>query len=136
MTTLFQIGNSIGKLRNFIIEPFIKHTDEEEAYVCIYSHRNGDTILFHHQGGVDIGDVDAKALKLEVPIDGTINEQLVTKSLLVNVSAIGNKRQLIAKFIVDLYRVYVDLYFTYLEINPLGMFDMSRLFYNSICFFR
>lgn len=33
---------------------------EEEAYVCIYSHRYADTILFHHQGGVDIGDVDAK----------------------------------------------------------------------------
>lgn len=41
----------------------------EEAYVCIYSHRNGDTILFHHEGGVDIGDVDAKAKSLHVPID-------------------------------------------------------------------
>jgi succinyl-CoA synthetase beta subunit len=29
-------------------------------YICIYSHRHGDTILFHHKGGVDIGDVDAK----------------------------------------------------------------------------
>lgn len=35
---------------------------EEEAYVCIYSHRYADTILFHHQGGVDIGDVDAKVI--------------------------------------------------------------------------
>lgn len=33
---------------------------EEEAYVCIYSHWYADTILFHHQGGVDIGDVNAK----------------------------------------------------------------------------
>ena len=33
---------------------------DEEFYVCIYSHREGDTILFHHEGGVDIGDVDAK----------------------------------------------------------------------------
>jgi len=32
----------------------------EEFYVCIYSHRHGDTILFHHEGGVEIGDVDAK----------------------------------------------------------------------------
>jgi len=108
----------VGKLRNFIVEPFIKHTDKEEAYVCIYSHRNGDTILFHHEGGVDIGDVDAKALKLEVPIDGSIDEDTVKKQLLIHMPAA--KQDFVAKFVVDLYRVYVDLYFTYLEINPLG----------------
>lgn len=35
-------------------------SQDEEMYVCIYSHREGDTILFHHEGGIDIGDVDAK----------------------------------------------------------------------------
>ena len=87
--------------------------------MCIYSHRHGDTILFHHEGGVDIGDVDAKALKLEVPIDGTIDEASVKQTLLVHLPA--GKQDFVAKFIVDLYRVYVDLFFTYLEINPLGM---------------
>ena len=96
----------------------MKHESEEEAYVCIYSHRHGDTILFHHQGGVDIGDVDAKALKLEVPIDTTVDEAIVKQNLLVHLSA--DKQDFVAKFIVDLYRVYVDLFFTYLEINPLG----------------
>jgi succinyl-CoA synthetase beta subunit len=28
--------------------------------VCIYAQRDCDTILFHHEGGVDIGDVDSK----------------------------------------------------------------------------
>jgi len=37
----------------------------EEFYVCIYSHREGDTILFHHEGGVEIGDVDAKVNMLQ-----------------------------------------------------------------------
>lgn len=32
----------------------------EEFYVCIYSGRYSDTVLFHHEGGIDIGDVDAK----------------------------------------------------------------------------
>lgn len=36
--------------------------------MCIYSHRHADTILFHHEGGVDIGDVDAKASRLDVPV--------------------------------------------------------------------
>lgn len=35
---------------------------DEEYYVCIHSHRYADTILFHHEGGVDIGDVDAKVM--------------------------------------------------------------------------
>ena len=30
--------------------------------MCIYSHRHGDTILFHHEGGVDIGDVESKVI--------------------------------------------------------------------------
>lgn len=60
---------------------------EEEAYVCIYSHRKGDTILFHHQGGVDVGDVDAKALKLEVPVGADIpSSSELTEKLLVNVA--------------------------------------------------
>ena len=32
----------------------------EESYVCIYSNRDADVILFCHEGGVDIGDVESK----------------------------------------------------------------------------
>ena len=28
--------------------------------MCIYAQRKCDTILFHHEGGVEIGDVDSK----------------------------------------------------------------------------
>ncbi|XP_015598559.1 ATP-citrate synthase [Cephus cinctus] len=116
------IGKATGKLKTFIIEPFVPHKPEEEAYVCIYSHRKADTILFHHQGGVDIGDVDAKALKLEVPVGSAPPTQdVLTKNLLVNVAK--NKKPVIAKFIESLYKLYVDLYFTYLEINPLVVTD-------------
>lgn len=60
---------------------------EEEAYVCIYSHRHADTILFHHEGGVDVGDVDAKALKLDVPVGESITEDDIVSKLLVNIPA-------------------------------------------------
>ncbi|KAK6634855.1 hypothetical protein RUM44_000102 [Polyplax serrata] len=110
------IGKAVGKLRNFIIEPFVPHANNEEFYVCIYSHRHGDTILFHHEGGVDIGDVDSKALKLEVAVNETVDINRL-KTLLRNVPV--NKQNLIGEFINSLYKVYVDLYFTYLEINPL-----------------
>ncbi len=119
MRSIKQIGKATGKLRNFIIEPFLPHKQDEEAYICIYSHRFGDTILFHHEGGVDIGDVDSKALKLEIPIDGQLSESQVKTQLLKNITP--DKLNFVTKFVLDLYRVYVDLYFTYLEINPLGI---------------
>ncbi|XP_050315629.1 ATP-citrate synthase isoform X2 [Anthonomus grandis grandis] len=112
-----KIGQATGKLRNFIIEPFVAHKEDEETYVCIYSHRHADTILFYHQGGVDIGDVDSKAIKLDVPVGEDLKEADIIKVLLKEVKA--TKKDMIAKFIYNLYQLYVDLYFTYLEINPL-----------------
>ena len=44
------------------------HPSNTEYYVCITSQREGDAILFTHEGGVDIGDVDAKALTLNLPV--------------------------------------------------------------------
>ena len=43
-----------------------------------------DVILFYHEGGVDIGDVDSKALKLEVPVADTmeVSTQDITSTLL------------------------------------------------------
>lgn len=118
-----KVGNATGKLRTFIIEPFVPHKDNEEAYVCIYSHRTADTILFYHQGGVDIGDVDSKALKLDVPVGQDVSLANIEKVLLTEVAAAKKKR--IASFIFNLYKLYVDLYFTYLEINPLVVTDNS-----------
>ena len=54
--------------------------------MCLYSDRDGDNILFHHEGGVDIGDVDAKALKMTVPIDGQLNLNELVSNLLKNVA--------------------------------------------------
>ena len=42
------------------MKSFISFLKNEEFYVCIYAQRDCDTILFHHEGGVEIGDVDSK----------------------------------------------------------------------------
>lgn len=88
------VGGVCGPLTNFIVEPFLPHAASDEYYVCVQSHRFGEEVLFYHevrprvppsppthvgltraaggrdlvQGGVDIGDVDAKAVRLDVPI--------------------------------------------------------------------
>uniref|UniRef100_A0A8C0NTN6 ATP-citrate synthase n=1 Tax=Canis lupus familiaris TaxID=9615 RepID=A0A8C0NTN6_CANLF len=111
------VGKARGFLKNFLIEPFVPHSQAEEFYVCIYATREGDYVLFHHEGGVDVGDVDAKAQKLLVGVDKKLNPEDIKKHLLVH--APGDKKEILASFISGLFNFYEDLYFTYLEINPL-----------------
>ncbi|CAL8265130.1 unnamed protein product [Gadus morhua 'NCC'] len=111
------VGKAKGILKNFLIEPFVAHKQEEEFYVCIYASREGDYVLFHHEGGVDVGDVDAKAQKLLVGVDEKITEEAVQKQLLTHVPK--DKKSVLASFIVGLFNLYEELFFTYLEINPL-----------------
>jgi len=112
-----QVGKVSGLLKKFIIEPFIEHDEKEEMYLCIYTQRDEDVILFHHEGGIDIGDVDSKALKMTIPIDGEINTDVIKSTLLSNVAQSDQDR--VAGFIFSIFDLYKDLFFTYLEINPL-----------------
>ncbi|XP_029363499.1 ATP-citrate synthase [Echeneis naucrates] len=111
------VGKAKGILKNFLIEPFVPHKQEQEFYVCIYATRDGDYVLFHHEGGVDVGDVDAKANKLLIGVDEKISEESVKKELLTH--APNDKKAVLASFIVGLFNLYEELFFTYLEINPL-----------------
>lgn len=79
----------------------------------------GDWILFTHEGGVDVGDVDAKAEKILIPVDLSeypSNEELAATLLKKVPKGVHN---VLVDFITRLYAVYVDCQFTYLEINPL-----------------
>lgn len=67
------------------------HLQDEEAYICIYSERHGDVILFHHQGGVDVGDVDEKALRLSVEVGGKPDPAQISSELLANVKEPAKK---------------------------------------------
>jgi ATP citrate (pro-S)-lyase len=100
------------------VEPFVPHLQETEYYININSEREGDNILFYHEGGVDIGDVDVKASRLVIgPSDSFPSHAVIEKELLSKVPA--KAQDILVDFIVRLYSVYVDLQFTYLEINPL-----------------
>ncbi|XP_075244726.1 ATP-citrate synthase-like isoform X2 [Convolutriloba macropyga] len=110
-------GKTTGVINNFIIEPFLPHKQEEEYYLCIHSSRDKDEILFYHEGGIDIGDVDSKAKKMDIPIKFS-ETPLSDISTLVS-KAPAEVQPILSKFIIDLYDVYRKLCFTYLEINPL-----------------
>jgi ATP citrate (pro-S)-lyase len=54
-------------------------------YICIYSNRDGELILFHHEGGIDIGDVDSKALSYSIFIDESFDTKKMEDALLKHV---------------------------------------------------
>lgn len=119
---LSQVESITGTLNNFIVEPFLPHPSNTEYYVCITSQREGDSILFTHEGGVDIGDVDAKALVLNIPVTEPFpSRETIASTLLTHVPA--EKKETLVDFLIRLYSVYVDLHFAYLEINPLVVLD-------------
>ncbi|KAJ2012428.1 ATP citrate lyase subunit 1, partial [Coemansia sp. S680] len=117
------VGEISGVLKTFLVEPFVPHPADVEYYVCIQSHRDGDEILFTHEGGVEIGDVDAKALRLQVPIAQPLADSETIAAALLGDIASATQRSALATFIERLYAVYVDLNFTYLEINPLVVLE-------------
>jgi len=108
-----------GQLTHFLIEPFVPHEQSEEFYICMISQRYFDEILFYHEGGVDVGDVDAKAERLKIPTGedpsaATVKEKLVSK-------VPSEKQDSLTSFVLSLYAFYKELHFAYLEINPLVM---------------
>jgi len=118
MNQSFTIGKTTGTLDTFIIEPFVPHAQSDEYYIAIHSTRDHDIILFHHEGGVDIGDVDGKALSLNGPLEGkALDLAEVQSKLLKNIP--DQRKPIVLTFITELYSLYQKLHFCYLEINPL-----------------
>jgi ATP citrate (pro-S)-lyase len=92
------------------------------------SREHCDEILFTHEGGIDVGDVDAKARRLEVPVDSLLTDEGICAALLRGdgngAGAVPAARMpRLASFIRALHECYVALHFCYLEINPLVVTD-------------
>lgn len=76
-------------------------------------------MLFHHEGGVEVGDVDAKAQKLMVPVDGKLTEDLVKEQLLTQVP--DDKKEY-GNLFLKLSLLFKDIYmslFKYLSIKQM-----------------
>lgn len=112
-----QVETVTGVLTHFIVEPFVRHAGADEHYVCIVSNRTGEEILFYHEGGVDVGDVDAKAQRLQVPLETSVSESEVTAGLLAHVE--DARKPILAKFLVNMLETFRTLHFVYMEINPI-----------------
>jgi len=114
------VGSVVGTLDTFLIEPFIPHRPEEELYVAIKSERDKDVIYFSLRGGVDI-EANWESVT-EIPVDILARpEELDLGSKLP--AGLADRLAPTAAFIKGLYRLYRDLGFAYLEINPFVFTD-------------
>eukprot|EP00408_Alexandrium_pacificum_P056495 CAMPEP_0171170584 /NCGR_PEP_ID=MMETSP0790-20130122/8786_1 /TAXON_ID=2925 /ORGANISM="Alexandrium catenella, Strain OF101" /LENGTH=217 /DNA_ID=CAMNT_0011635429 /DNA_START=70 /DNA_END=720 /DNA_ORIENTATION=+ len=114
-----KIEEVTGQLTHFLVEPFVAHEQSEEFYICMLSERYCDEILFYHEGGVDVGDVDSKAERLKLSVGESLEASTVTEKLLSKVPS--DKQPNLASFVMALFKFYKELHFAYLEINPLVM---------------
>jgi len=121
--SLIHIERTHGFLDTFIIEAFCPHPQDSEFYVCFQSVREGDLVFFTHEGGVDVGDVDAKAEKLLVAVGHPFPQSDILKAQLLSGVSSEPKQQALVEYISHLYAVYSQLNFTYLEINPLVVLE-------------
>jgi ATP-citrate lyase beta-subunit len=109
------VGGVTDTLTHFLIEPHVPH--EEEFYVAIKSNRAGDTIYFSNHGGVDIESVWDTVVAIDVGVEDDIDQIDVQARLPDDTPA--DKRGMFADFVRGLYRLYSELGFAFLEINPL-----------------
>jgi len=113
----------VGQLTHFIIEPMLPHNDSDECYLSMMATKDSDIIMFYQEGGINVGDVDEKATRLEVPIGTFPTAAEIEKKLLQKIPL--NRKKNISGFIESLFKFYADLNFTYLEINPIVVTDDS-----------
>mmetsp|Transcript_30954 Transcript_30954/g.50072 ORF Transcript_30954/g.50072 Transcript_30954/m.50072 type:complete len:429 (-) Transcript_30954:479-1765(-) len=106
-----------GVLTNFIVEPFCPH--EGEYYFSISSNRLDNTIRFSPAGGINVEEHWDEVRQLVVPIDESIDNLDEKITALVASDLIPEERQKkIVPFIKGVYKVFDDLDFTLLEMNP------------------
>ncbi len=108
---------TFGRLSHFLIEPCCTHDPSEECYLAMMATTDGDEILFYHQGGVDVGDVEARAARLAVPVGTFPAASEIERALLGAVPP--GRREHLAGFVASLFKLYADLNYTFLEINPI-----------------
>ena len=94
-------------------------------YIILQSFRANDEVLFYHEGGVDVGDVDSKGVRMSLALGEAPTKEAVITALLQLVP--DKRREYLAGFIVALIKLFRDLNFVYMEINPLVMTDDGRI---------
>ena len=119
MSEEVEINGVKGHLTHFLVEPFVPHKPEEEYYVAITTGEDEDIIYMSAFGGIDVEENWDKVVEVKIPI--TASDEEIKKLIEENVPADIKDKEKYADFVYRLYKLFRDLHFAYLEINPLVM---------------
>ncbi|MFP4332527.1 MAG: ATP citrate lyase citrate-binding domain-containing protein [Campylobacterales bacterium] len=116
-TTTLKSGQS-GVLTHFLVEPFIPHEQDEEYYISAATGDEADFLYMSAHGGIDIEEGwDDKVVELRIEPDMKESE-LETHIKNAIPSDIKDKANY-GEFAVRFYKLFADMHFAYLEINPI-----------------
>ncbi|KZV17815.1 ATP-citrate synthase alpha chain protein 1 [Dorcoceras hygrometricum] len=113
-----EMGGCKGPITTFIVEPFVPHN--EEFYLNIVSERLGCSISFSECGGIEIEENWDKVKSIFVPTGISFTSELcapLVATLPLEIKGV------IEEFIKVVYVLFLDLDFTFLEMNPFTLVD-------------
>lgn len=115
-----EMGGCKGPITTFIVEPFIPHS--EEFYLNIVSERLGNSISFSECGGIEIEENWDKVKTIHVPTGVSFTSEAcapLVATLPLEVKGV------IEEFIKVIFALFLDLDFTFLEMNPFTLVNGS-----------
>lgn len=115
------VGQVTDRLTTFLIEPFVPHRQEEEVFVAIRTERESDVLYFSLQGGIEIEENWESVVQIAIPVLETVDAEGIAAQL-----PDFEGRESMSRFLAALHHFFVDMAFTYLEINPLALLLSGR----------
>jgi ATP-citrate lyase beta-subunit len=112
MNRTVTVGKTTGELKDFLIEPFTPHKEDEECYVAIRAFRDNDVIYLSSRGGIHVEENWDTVKETAVPVLASIDD------IKLNMPELGARKAQVEEFVKALHKVYAAGGFTYLEINP------------------
>ncbi|MBU0590636.1 MAG: ATP citrate lyase citrate-binding domain-containing protein [Candidatus Micrarchaeota archaeon] len=109
-----EISGVKGFITHFIVEPFVPHNNE--YYLSIVSTREGCMIHVSATGGMEVEENWDKMAHISLPIDMPIDQ--FDFNTAIGDKLPNDKKQKIIDFVKACYKVYLDLDFSLLEMNP------------------
>jgi len=109
-------------LTHFIVEPFTPHTQEEEYYISATCVGDEDVLYMSAEGGMEVEEGwDEKVTEVKFGI--TESEEEIAKKIKANIPSdvADSDKEAFADFAIGFFKLYRDLNFAYLEINPFVM---------------
>lgn len=106
-----------GRITHFLVEPFVPHTQNQEYYIAMAMTGKGDKIFMSAFGGIDIEENWDKVNEVLIP--PLSSEDEIRKLITENIPSDIDDKAKYGNFVLGLYKFFRDMFFTYLEINPL-----------------